>query len=181
MGQLPDFPALPTVAADNEELSDRFDAGSRELRPLRKPTTDIPGEQDEARTARFEAWKAKRGDTQASLPEFITWEFLVHTKKQVEGVDFLYQDPFSGGRTEKGGFVLDFLIIVPQIAWRIQGERFHMFFPQDRARDILAREVLEGRGITVLDLFENDLMTQPTRTLELAWNGQELQGHVGAS
>ncbi len=75
--------------------------------------------------------------------------------------------------------MLDFLLIVPRIAWRIQGERFHLFFPQDRARDLLAREVLEGRGIRVLDLFENDLMSQPRRTLELAWNGQELQGHVG--
>ena len=178
MGELPNLPPLPTV--EEEPLSDRFRAGDRELRPLRGSPIEIPGEQDEARNARFEAWKVKRGDPQASLPEFIVWEFLTHTKKQVENVDFLYQNPYAGGRTEKGGFVLDFLLIVPQIAWRIQGERFHLFFPQDRARDILAREVLEGRGIRVLDLFENDLMTQPRRTLELAWNGQELQGHVGS-
>lgn len=177
MGTLPDLPPLPAVEED--PIGDRYDAGERELRPLRGSPIEIPGEQNEARDARFEAWKIKRGDTMASLPEFIVWEFLVFTKKQVEGVDFLYQDPFSGGRTEKGGFVLDFLLLVPQIAWRIQGERFHLFFPQDRARDLLAREVLEGRGIRVLDLYENDLMVQPTRTLELAWSGQELQGHVG--
>lgn len=175
---LPDLPPLPDL--QEEAISDRFQAGSRELRPLRDPPVPIPGEQTEARDARFEAWKAKRGDSQASLPEFIVWEFLVFTKKQVEGVDFLYQDPFSGGRTAVGGFVLDFLLIVPQIAWRIQGERFHLFFPQDRARDVLGREILEGRGIMVLDLFENDIMTRPSLTLESAWNGQELQGHVGS-
>ncbi len=178
MGELPNLPPLPTIEEDT--LSDRFDAGSRELRPLRDPTIEIPGEQDEARDARFEAWKAKRGDPQASLPEFIVWEFLTRTKKQVEGVDFLYQDPFSGGRTEIGGFILDFLIIATQYAWRIQGERFHLFFPQDRARDILAREVLEGRGIRVLDLFENDILGRPTFVLELAWNGQEVQGRIGS-
>ena len=178
MGELPNLPPLPTV--EEEPLSDRFRAGDRELRPLRGSPIEIPGEQDEARNARFEAWKTKRGDPQASLPEFIVYEFLVHTKKQVEGVDFLYQDPFQGGRTEKGGFVLDFLLIVPQIAWRIQGERFHLFFPQDRARDILAREVLEGRGIRVLDLFENDILGRPTFVLELAWNGQEVQGRTGS-
>ncbi len=179
MGGIPELPALPEVEA--EPLGERFEAGSRELRPLRDPVIPIPGEQQEARDARFEAWKAARGDPLASLPEFIVWEFLVNTKKQVEGVDFLYQDPFGGGRTVVGGFVLDFFIIVPRYAWRIQGERFHIFFPQDRARDILAREILEGRGITVIDLFENDIMVQPGHTLELAWNGQELQGHVGSN
>lgn len=178
MGALPSFPTPPEVPQTPLEER-RFEAAGLELRPLRGPTIPVPGEQDEELQRRFEEWKAEHGYTQASLPEFIAWEFLVYRKKQVEGVDFLFQSPYFGGRTEFGGFVLDFYLVIQKYAWRIQGERFHIFFPRDRARDLIARAQLEGEGITVIDIFENDVLVRPDFILELAWNGQEAQGHVG--
>src|SRR3990167_11221196 len=146
----------------------RFEVGGRELRPLAGPEIPIPPEQDEDFLARYEVW---RSFTAGSLPEYIVWEFLIFRKKQVPGLDFVYQSPLLGGRTEFGGFILDFYFPLRSAGWRVQGKFYHFLTPGDRARDTISRAIFEGRGIQIIDLWDDDLLTRPIFVLEAAWEG----------
>ncbi len=156
---LPQVPRLPRVPEVTAGLSGR--------RVLQGPRIPISAENDENLLARFEVW---RMDFNGSLPEFITWEFLTLQKKQVPNVDFFFQHPLFGGRTRFGGFLLDFFLVSRREGWRIQGERFHLLQPVDRARDVIARSKLMSKEIKVLDLWETDLLTRPLFVLNLAWD-----------
>lgn len=173
---LPQFPAAPEVpSAPFPER--RFQVGGLEIRPLAGPDIPIPANEDEDLLRRYAAWHAR---TNGSLPEYIVYEFLVFKKKLIEGIDFHFQHPLLGGRTEFGGFVLDFFFPLRSAGWRVMGERYHLLQAEDRARDLIAKGILEGRGIQVIDLFETDLLTRPEFVLRLAWEGREVQqGAVG--
>lgn len=173
---LPAFPDAPEVPAA-PLLARRTNVRDLEIRPLAGPPIPIPRTEDEDFLRRYDAFRLQQV---ASIPEFIVYEWLVNVKKQQDGVDFTFQAPFLGGRTEFGGFVLDFFFPALRVGWRIQGERYHLLLTQDRARDAIARQILEGRGIQIIDLFETDLLTRSEFVLQLAWDGQEVQG-VGAA
>jgi hypothetical protein len=126
---------------------------------------------DDSFEARYAAWG--RG----TRPEFITWEYLTKTKKQIEGVDFLFQSNLMGGRMTFAGVVVDFWLL-PSTMWRVQGEHFHMLTTADRTRDQLDRIRLEDMGFTLIDLWANDLLTRAMYVLDLAWRGQEVQSPV---
>jgi len=144
-----------------------------ELRPLKGPGIKLPGDQDEQTLERWNVWRAKYN---GSLPEFIVWEWLVFKKRQVPFVDFVFQYPVFGGRTIFGGFILDYYFPLRGIAWFIQGLRFHYVVAQDRARDFIAKTMISGRGLTVVELFEDDILDRPEYTLSLAWNGSQVGG-----
>ena len=155
----PDKPAIPGA----EDTIERADL---KLQP-RVPEIENPAEQEIAFLARFDAW---RSQTNGSLPEFIVWEFLTIEKKQIPGFDFVFQHPVLGGRTQFGGYILDYFFQMRMEGWRIQGERFHLEKPRDRARDQIAKAQLSARGLRILDLWEDDLMTRPDFVLNLAWD-----------
>ena len=163
----PSAPELPTTPLPGR----RFQVQGLEIRPLSGPSIDIPRTEDEDFLRRFDVWHAR---TAGSLPEYIVWEFLVFKKKQIEGLDFIYQHPLIGGRTEFGGFVLDFFLPLRSAGWRILGRRFHLLQPEDRARDIISRALLEGRAIQVIDIWDDDLLTRSDFVLNLAWEGREV-------
>jgi hypothetical protein len=141
-------------------------AGLAGRKVLQGPKIPISAEQDENLLARFEAWRATWN---GSLPEFITFEFLTLQKKQVPNVDFFFQHPLFGGRTRFGGFLLDFFLVSRREGWRIQGERYHLLKPVDRARGRIARAKLMAEGLTIVDLWESDLLERPLFVLTLAW------------
>jgi len=142
-----------------------------ELRPLAGPEIPLPPDQDQTLQDKWQAWNATIG---GSLPEFIVWDWLVNTKKQKEGLDFVYQWPIFGGRTAFGGFVIDFIFPLQQMGWNVQGLRWHTSNPDDRARDMIAKQMLASRGLKIIDLYEDDLLTRPTLVLEGAWRGEQV-------
>lgn len=135
--------------------------------PLAGPAIPIAPEQDEALLARYEQWKAQYN---GSLPEYLVWVFLTIDKKQIPGLDFVFQSPMFGGRTRFGGFVLDFYFPMRLEAWRVMGERWHLEQPVDRARDGIMAMVLTGQGLKVIDLWEDDLLSRRDFVLNLAWD-----------
>ena len=141
-----------------------------ELRPLAGPEIPMPPEQDQALADRAAAWMAAYN---GSLPEFIVYEFLTLKKKQREGLDFLYQNPIFGGRTSFGGYVADFVFPQRKQIWNVLGLRWHLLHTEDRARDLVAKQMLTSRGYLVLSLWEDSLLTSPDHVLELAWQGME--------
>ena len=155
----PEKPEIPGAAATVEREG-------RALTPLAPRPIPIEPEQEQAFLARFDAW---RSQTNGSLPEFIVWEFLVKDKKQIPGFDFIFQHPVLGGRTRFGGYILDFFFNLRQEGWRVQGERFHLEKPSDRARDQIARQQLSNRGLHIIDLWEDDLISRPLFVLNAAW------------
>lgn len=147
-------------------------APGREGEPPPPPTPpEIPmtPDQDEALLARWEAWRAQ---TNGSLPEYICWEWLTGKKRQIPGVDFIYQYAVFGGRTQFGGYVADFWFPQMRMVWRVMGLRWHRTNPNDRARDLVAKQLLSSGGMVVVDLYEDDLFTRPTFVLNKAWQGQ---------
>lgn len=144
-----------------------------ELRPLAGPEIPMPPEQDQALADRAAAWMAAYN---GSLPEFIVYEFLTLKKKQRDGLDFLYQYPVMGGRTSFGGFVLDFWLPLQQMGWNVQGLRWHWSNPDDRARDMIAKQMLSSRGLKIVDLYEDDLLVRPDLVLNMAWRGEQVTG-----
>ena len=105
---------------------------------------------------------SKPDDFEGSGPE---WTVYVVLQRQGlrPGIDFMHQARMFGGRTELGGLVVDFMFNNPPgLAINVQGVYFHyQQGSQGLARDIIAREVLAQRGITLIFIDEDDLETNP--------------------
>jgi hypothetical protein len=94
-----------------------------------------------------------------SLPEFLVYQEL-ERRGYDHGVDFTYQSPLMGGRTIKGGVVVDFVFNnPPDLAIGVQGTFWHYEQGVEvKARDILAREQLAGLGMTLIFIDEDDVL-----------------------
>lgn len=90
------------------------------------------------------------------------------------GAHNTFQHPQLGGRTEFGGFVLDFFLILRRAGWRVLGRRYHLLQAEDRARDLIVEQLLEERGIEVINLWDDDLLVRADYVLNLAWEGREV-------
>ena len=97
-------------------------------------------------------------DWPGSLPEYLVNEALIELGKEPD-LDFFYQSPFAGGRMQKGGLVIDFIFVnPPDLAINVQGEYYHYEMGADiRARDLIARSMLAGDGITLIFIDESDV------------------------
>ena len=104
----------------------------------------------------------------ASDLERLVYEWL--TKR---GIEFSFQSSLLGGRMEYGGIIIDFILIESGIALRVQGEYFHSGVEQE-AKDREARIVLENMGFRVVDLEEQDLITNLDAVMERAIEGNEM-------
>jgi len=85
-----------------------------------------------------------------------------------------FQSSQMGGRFELGGSIVDVLIPDLQLAWRIQGDYFHKPIAK-QATDDIQRELLEGQGWIVVDVWGKDLDTpeKVNDTLTKALRGEE--------
>jgi very-short-patch-repair endonuclease len=127
---------------------------------------------------RFNAWRSSSHKYVAgSVPEFIVFDYLTRTKKWKDGEEFRYQYNLYGGRTAYGGFVLDYFIVLGQLAWNIQGLRYHLLNVKDRAKVQVQDQMLSARGFRVLSLWEDDLLERPEFTIEAGLRGQSTNRH----
>jgi len=164
------MPVAPRVPRAPERRR-TFQREGREQRPF-KIEIPLPPEDDERLWAEFVPWHE---ETNGSFPEFIVWKWLINEKRQRQNIDFYYQHPMFGGRTVYGGFLLDFFFPMKSMGWRVMGLRWHLIKPRDRARDLVSKQQLEGRGIHIVDLWEDDILNRREYTLEKAWRGFSLQ------
>lgn len=171
---LPEPPLVPEVPRTPFETR-RFQAGGREIRPFKGTGFPVPGDPEEEFQLAFQAWKIERANGVGSVLEYIVYNFLVFTKHQIDGIDFEYQSSSGGGRTEFGGFVIDFLLPSRGLALQPEGARWHLLEPTDRARLLIEQAILAGRGIRAIYLWEQQLLTSPDYVLEAAWRGNQLQ------
>lgn len=108
------------------------------------------------------------------FPGFLP-EWYCYWALQKLGASFDYQSPLMGGRLEKGGAVVDFLVYLPvEVAIRIQGMYWHyQMGSQKIAYDRLQRAALEASGLRVIDIDEEDILRDPLFYVREALRGVE--------
>ena len=94
-----------------------------------------------------------------SGPEYLCWKALLKLGLK-HGVDFDYQSKLAGGRLDKGGRIIDFMIYnPPDIAINVQGVFFHYEKGAAvRQSDIMTRQYLATLGINLIFVDEDDLI-----------------------
>jgi hypothetical protein len=60
------------------------------------------------------------------------------------------------------------------MAWLVQGLEWHHVDPSARARDQLVKAILAGKNMTVVEVFEDDVIQRTTLTLDNAWGGRQV-------
>lgn len=124
-------------------------------------------------SSELDAWAARLGSTsearrmltlkerfpQATLPELVTMDWLMRN-----GYTYEFQVPMLGGRSVKGGTVLDFVVYEGgnALAWAVQGEYFHTkrnIALRDKAQweRLLGMEIAGFRISAVVPLWEDDV------------------------
>ncbi len=129
----------------------------------RLPTPEVP-----------EWWLARGG----SEPEYFIYRAILRTGR-VEGVDFIYQQKFAGGRITRGGVIADFVLNNPRMGINVQSIYFHNRTASQRAHDRLQREMLEARGLRMEYITEEQARSNADVFTRRAIAGTLNQGPTG--
>jgi len=108
-----------------------------------------------------------------SKPEWLVWWALNQLGKE-EGADFTYQSSWLGGRLQKGGAVIDFLMYhPPDLAINVTSKYFHYTTSIQKANEALQRAALESLGLTVVYIDEDDVLRNPIYYVKEALRGRD--------
>jgi len=101
-------------------------------------------------------------------------ERIVYDWLTRRNIDFRFQTSFSGGFYQLGGAVIDFLFPDLFIAWRVMGEYYHRGVTKEGS-DLIQKEQLKNQeGLTVVDIWGDDIKERTDQTLLLALEGREV-------
>lgn len=89
-------------------------------------------------------------------PEWAIFNALTRLK-----VDFEFQSSQLGGRRNRGGAVLDFYISSQNLGINIQSLFWHYGRPEAVANDRMQRLALEGQGLRMVYIDEEDALRDP--------------------
>ena len=107
-------------------------------------------------------------DWMGSRPEFAVFWALTRLK-----VEFNYQTSFLGGRLTKGGAIVDFEIPSLNLVINVQSNYWHYGSSGKIASDKAQRIALEGLGLTVIWIQEDDVLRNPMFYVREALNFRE--------
>lgn len=102
----------------------------------------------------------------ASQPELAVYGALKKT-----GLDFQFQSRFFGGTQVRGGLVADFYLPSLSLVINVQSFYWHYGNPQRIAQDRIQQIALEGQGIRVIYIDEQDALKDATRFVQDALRG----------
>lgn len=85
-------------------------------------------------------------------------EWLVYQALEKLNIDFDYQSSQMGGRLDKGGAVIDFYLPGYGIGINVNSIYWHYNRPGQVVSDELQRESLEGQGIIMIYIDEDDIL-----------------------
>ena len=88
-------------------------------------------------------------------------EWAAHWALTRLGVVFNFQSSFMGGRLFRGGVIVDFEIPDLSLAINIQSTYWHYGSSAKIASDKAQRIALEGQGLTVIWIQEEDILRNP--------------------
>ena len=124
-----------------------------------------------------EWWLARGG----SRPEYWVYRAIIRTGR-LEGAGafgFTYQHKFFGGRMQKGGVIVDFIINSPYLGINVQSLYFHNRTIDQRGNDVLLRASLEAGGLRVEFISEEEAINQPDNAVREAISGTRGKGPLG--
>jgi hypothetical protein len=114
----------------------------------------------------------------ASFPELLVMHELDKRR-----ITYMYQASFLGGRTKRGGLIVDFIVIpvATLMAWAIQGTYYHTR-PGERLRGQIARAAIIGQYVNgqridiYVEIWEDRLYNETRRrkVIDAALRGQDL-------
>lgn len=107
-------------------------------------------------------------DWMGTYPEYLVYQQLVRMV-----INFDYQSSQLGGRSERGGLVLDFYIPSLSLALNVQSTYWHYGRPEARQADRIQREALEAQGLRVVYLDEEDLIRNAKYYVTEALEGRD--------
>jgi len=105
-----------------------------------------------------------------SLPEWLVYDALLKMGMKDQ---FTFQSSRMGGRQSKGGVVLDFFFPDLRLAINVQSTYFHYRTAQQRMNDSLQRAQLEGMGIRVIYIQEEQALANASYYVKDALMGIE--------
>lgn len=97
-------------------------------------------------------------DWMGSLPE---WYIFFALLKLGQKGKFTYQSSRMGGRQARGGVIIDFFFPDINLAINVQSLYYHYRTAQQRMNDQLQRAQLEGMGIKVIYIMEENALANP--------------------
>ena len=113
-------------------------------------------------------------NNKSTLPPMSNLEEIVFEWLTRKNIVFEFQSQLIGGYIRSlGDAIIDFLLPNDNLLFRVMGEYFHSS-TKEKARDIIQKQNLEGMGYTVVDLWEDDLLSSPDYVLEHALRGEEV-------
>ena len=121
-------------------------------------------------------WWLARGGSQ---PEYWIYRAL-YRRGLREPIDFVYQSKQFGGRIQRGGAVVDFLVRTPHVGINVQSDYFHTRTTKQRAHDALQRASLEASGMRVEYIGEDEARNRPDEAVAEALAGTRAKGPIGA-
>ncbi len=107
-------------------------------------------------------------DFPGTLPEWLVYNELTRMN-----IEFDYQSSQMGGRQERGGAVVDFMIDSLGLAINVNSTYWHYGRPGARQADRLQREQLEAMGITIVYVDEEDLLRNARYYVQAALRGED--------
>jgi very-short-patch-repair endonuclease len=117
-------------------------------------------------------WKGKNGTVyQGTMPEWAVFWAL-----EMLGAEFRFQSPFFGGRSIRGGAVVDFVVFspVPRLIIRVQGFYFHLGRGGvQKAVDLAQKLALESTGFQVIDIVDTHALLNPIYYVKEAFRGMD--------
>lgn len=116
-------------------------------------------------------------DWPGTIPEFFIFRAIERTDRVLD-IDFQYQGGFFGGRQQRGGIIPDFLILDPRVGINVQGARFHLPPFGSPALDRLQRIQLEGAGIRMEFIGEDEALNRPDEAVREAIAGTRGRGPI---
>jgi len=149
----------------------------RKVPALPEPAVKMPEEIPDI-MRRYLLWESEWSGT---FPEFLVFRWL-EKKNLSPNADFYFQSSRMGGRQLWGGCVVDFDFPSERLAWRIQGEFFHVGNPAKEASDIMQKMSLSTKGYIVVDIYAQDVLERLDWVLTHAINGEQARSlHEGGS
>ncbi len=102
-------------------------------------------------------------------PEFLCFQALTRLGKIIN-VDYTFQSDQYGGRTERGGLVVDFFFSnPPDLAISVLGSYWHYELGGGtRGTDLITREILAAGGTTLIFIDDIDLEEDAIRVVRAA-------------
>jgi len=106
------------------------------------------------------------GDWVGTAPEYYVYWALTKLK-----VNFEYQSDVIGGRAERGGAVLDFYLPDYSLGINVQSVYWHYARPNQRINDAINRLQVEGTGIILIYIDEENAESNPIYYVQEAIKG----------